>query len=42
MYNFNMLCTYKLMDSDEDRKLMYQIQLLQLFYLKKYDYGYYL
>ena len=37
MYNFDMLCTYKLMDNDEDRKLMYQLQLLQLFNLEKFD-----
>ena len=37
MYNFNMICTYKLMDSEEDKKVMYQIQLLQLFNLEKFD-----
>ena len=37
MYNFDMICTYKLMDNDDDRKLMYQIQLLQLFNLEKFD-----
>ena len=37
MYDFNMICTYKLMDNEEDKKIMYQIQLLQLFHLKKFD-----
>ena len=37
MYNFDMICTYKLMDNDEDKQLMYQVQLLQLFNLQKYD-----
>ncbi len=31
MYNTDFICTYKLMDSEEDCKLMYQIQLLQAF-----------
>ncbi len=31
MYNTDFICTYKLMGSEEDCKLMYQIQLLQAF-----------
>ncbi len=37
MYNYDMLCTYKLMGNDEDNKIMYQIQLLQLLCLQNYD-----
>ena len=31
MYNADFICTYKQMDNDDDRNLMYQIQLLQAF-----------
>ena len=37
MYNYDMICTYKMMDSEDDKKLMYQIQLLQLFDLQEYN-----
>lgn len=37
MYDTSFYCTYKLMDSDEDKNTMYQLQLLDAFGLKKYD-----
>lgn len=37
MYNVNFICTYKLMDNDDDRNLMYQIQLLQAFDMCNFD-----
>lgn len=37
MYNADFICTYKLMDNDDDRNLMYQIQLLQAFDMCKFD-----
>ena len=37
MYDTSFYCTYKLMDSDEDKNIMYQMQLLDSFGLKKYD-----
>lgn len=37
MYHADFICTYKLMDNDDDRNLMYQIQLLQAFGLYKFD-----
>ena len=37
MYNYDMICTYKMMDNDDDQKVMYQIQLLQLFNLDDYN-----
>lgn len=36
-YNANFICTYKLMDDDDDRNIMYQIQLLQAFGMQKFD-----
>lgn len=37
MYNYDMICTYKMMDNDDDQKVMYQIQLLQLFNLDNFN-----
>jgi hypothetical protein len=37
MYDTSFYCTYKLMDTDEDKNLMYRYQLLDAFGLKKYD-----
>ena len=37
MYDTSFYCTYKLMDSDEDKNYMYQLQLLDAFGLKKYN-----
>jgi hypothetical protein len=38
MYDYSLLLTYKLIDDDgEDQKLLYQIQLLQLFNMNNYD-----
>ena len=36
-YNADFICTYKLMDDDDDRNIMYQIQLLQAFGMQKFD-----
>ena len=36
-YHADFICTYKLMDDDDDRNFMYQIQLLQAFGMKKFD-----
>ena len=36
-YSADFICTYKLMDDDDDRNLMYQIQLLQAFGMRKFD-----
>lgn len=37
MYDTSFYCTYKMMDSDEDKTAMYQFQLLQAFGLKEYN-----
>ena len=37
MYDTSFYCTYKLMDTDEDKNLLYQYQLLEAFGLKKYN-----
>ena len=37
MYDTSFCCTYKLMDTDEDKQIMYQLQLLDAFGLKKYN-----
>ena len=37
MYDISFYCTYKMMDSDEDKTAMYQYQLLDAFGLKEYD-----
>ena len=37
MYDTGFYCTYKLMDTYEDKQIMYQLQLLDAFGLKKYD-----
>ncbi len=37
MYDISFYCTYKLMDSDEDKTAMYQYQLLDAFGLKEYN-----
>ena len=39
MYSADFICTYKMMDDDDDRNLMYQIQLLQAFGMQKFDEG---
>lgn len=36
-YHADFICTYKLMDDDDDRNIMYQIQLLQVFGMHKFD-----
>jgi len=36
-YSADFICTYKLMDNDDDRNIMYQIQLLQAFDMRKFD-----
>ena len=38
-YSADFICTYKMMDDDDDRNLMYQIQLLQAFGMQKFDEG---
>lgn len=37
MYQTDFICTYKQMDSPEDEKMLYQIQLLQAFNLEEWD-----
>jgi hypothetical protein len=37
MYDTSFCCTYKLMDTDEDKNIMYRHQLLDAFGLKKYN-----
>lgn len=37
MYDTSFYCTYKLMDTDEDKQIMYQIQFLDAFGLKEYN-----
>jgi len=36
-YNADFICTYKLMDNDDDRNIMYQIQILQAFSMHDFD-----
>ena len=36
-YSADFICTYKLMDNDDDRNIMYQIQILQAFGMQKFD-----
>ena len=36
-YSADFICTYKLMDNDDDRNIMYQIQLLQAFDMQKFN-----
>jgi hypothetical protein len=36
-YNADFICTYKLMDNDDDRNIMYQIQILQAFSMHNFD-----
>ena len=36
-YIADFICTYKLMDNDDDRNIMYQIQILQAFGMQKFD-----
>ena len=37
MYIYDFICTYKMMDDDDDRNDLYRIQILQAFGLKCYD-----
>ena len=37
VYHADFICTYKLMDNDDDRNFMYQIQLLQAFGMRHFD-----
>ena len=37
MYDISFYCTYKMMDTEEDKKAMYQFQLLDAFGLKEYN-----
>ena len=36
-YSADFICTYKMMDNDDDRNIMYQIQILQAFGMQKFD-----
>ena len=36
-YSADFICTYNLMDNDDDRNIMYQIQILQAFGMQKFD-----
>ena len=36
-YNADFICTYKLMDNDDDRNILYQIQILQAFSMHNFD-----
>ena len=36
-YSADFICTYKLMDNDDDRNIMYQIQILQAFGMQNFD-----
>ena len=36
-YHADFICTYKLMDNDDDRNIMYQIQILQAFGMQNFD-----
>ena len=38
-YSADFICTYNLMDNDDDRNIMYQIQILQAFGMQKFDEG---
>ena len=38
-YHSDFICTYKLMDNDDDRNFMYQIQILQAFGLRNFNEG---
>lgn len=38
-YHADFICTYKLMDNDDDRNFMYQIQILQAFGLRNFNEG---
>ena len=37
MYIYDFICTYKMMDDDDDRNDLYRIQILQAFGLQCYD-----
>jgi hypothetical protein len=37
IYHADFICTYKLMDNDDDRNFIYQIQLLQAFGMHNFD-----
>ena len=37
MYIYDFICTYKMMDNDDDRNDLYRIQILQAFGLQCYD-----
>jgi len=37
VYQYDFVCTYKLMDTPEDQEELYRIQFLQAFDLNKYD-----
>lgn len=37
VYHADFICTYKLMDNDDDRNFMYQIQLLQAFGMHNFN-----
>jgi len=37
MYNVEFVCTYKMMDTDEDKEDVYRIQFLQAFNLREYN-----
>jgi hypothetical protein len=39
MYSADFICTYKMMDNDDDRNIMYQIQLLQAFDMHEFHEG---
>jgi len=39
IYHADFICTYKLMDNDDDRNLMYQMQFLQAFGLRYFNEG---
>ena len=39
MYQADFICTYKLMDDDNDQEQMYRIQLLQAFGLNEWDHA---
>ena len=38
-YSADFICTYKMMDNDDDRYIMYQIQLLQAFDMHEFHEG---
>jgi hypothetical protein len=37
IYRADFICTYKLMDNDDDRNILYQMQLLQAFGMNRFD-----